>query len=138
MNAEAHIMRKWLRENGHDVKNTGRIAKRLQDIFYAANPQYSQGTVVFVDETQTVQDMAAPAQASPPRLRRGKMQQQVLGGSVLSYDTVAQTLASYGGSSAGGPPDAEDADNRLRIDMYYPDPLTPSDDVRTLYVSLMA
>lgn len=45
-----------------------------------------------------------------------------------------------GGSSASGPPDAgpSDPDNRLRIDMYYPDPLIPSNDVRTLYVSLTA
>ena len=137
MQATPKIIREWLIENGHPVAKTGRISAANQKLFYDANPEYGK-QIQFVDQTAEIQQTYAPEEAAAlPRPSARKVSPPTLqGSSELSYDTVAQTIPSFGGSSAAPPEPDTHVDNRLRIELFWPDPLTPSEERRWIFIDL--
>jgi hypothetical protein len=93
----------------------------------------------WVDETQAMEQEFAPDEAaalpgpSAPKVAPRTVGQ---GSSELSYETTAQTIPSVGGSSAAPPEPDTHVDNRLRIELFWPDPLTPSEERRWIFVDL--
>lgn len=95
----------------------------------------------WVDETQAMSQQFAPEEAAAlpgPSAPKVAPRNTMQGGSELSYDTLAQTIPSFGGSSAAPPEPDTHVDNRLRIELFWPDPLTPSEERRWIFIDLTA